>query len=133
MPERTAPDAPRDAREGRGAHGGHLEVTEREWDGVHVVEVIGELDLSTAPGLCLRLEAARHVAHARILVDLSERLEERVTDLLGSMPASLPLEHLVFASWTTWAAPGGRRRSETSFSHRSAIHGQSPKSGPTLA
>ena len=72
MPEPTAADAPRDAREGRRVHGGRLEVTEREQDGVRVVEVTGELDLSTAPDLCLRLDAARRIAHPRVLVDLSE-------------------------------------------------------------
>jgi anti-sigma B factor antagonist len=70
--ERTAGEAPRDAHRGRGVHAGQLEVTEREQDGVRVLGVTGELDLSTAPALCLRLEAARHVAHPNLLVDLSE-------------------------------------------------------------
>jgi anti-anti-sigma factor len=70
--ERTAVEARSDTREGRRVHPGRLDVTEREEDGVRIVEVTGELDLSTAPGLCLRLEAARHIPHPRMLVDLSE-------------------------------------------------------------
>jgi anti-sigma B factor antagonist len=69
--ERTAGEAALDAHAGRRVHAGQLEVTEREEDGVRVLEVTGELDLSTAPALCLRLDAARRVAHPRMLVDLS--------------------------------------------------------------
>ena len=72
MRERTAGEAPRDDDGSRRGNAGQLEVTEREQDGVRLLEVTGELDLSTAPALCLRLEAVRHVALPRILVDLSE-------------------------------------------------------------
>ena len=61
----------RDQRETRPIRAGELEITEREQGGVRVIHVAGELDLSTAPALCLRLESARHVADARVLVDLS--------------------------------------------------------------
>jgi anti-sigma B factor antagonist len=72
MRQRTAGGSATDASAGRRVRAGQLEVTEREEDGVRVLEVTGELDLSTAPALCLRLEASRRVAHARMLVDLSE-------------------------------------------------------------
>lgn len=68
----TAGETSRDAHTGGRAHPGQLDVTEREQDGVRVLEVTGELDLSTAPALCLRLDAARRAARPRILVDLSE-------------------------------------------------------------
>ena len=55
----------------RPVRAGELEVTEREQGGVRVIHVAGELDLSTAPALCLQLESARQVADARVLVDLS--------------------------------------------------------------
>lgn len=52
-------------------HAGTLEVAERQEAGVRVLDVAGELDINTAPGLCLRLQAARHGPSPRVLVDLS--------------------------------------------------------------
>ncbi|HWT23519.1 MAG TPA: STAS domain-containing protein [Solirubrobacteraceae bacterium] len=54
----------------RPATPGELRVTERDRDGVRVVEAAGELDLSTAPSLCLRLESARGRRDLRVLLDL---------------------------------------------------------------
>jgi anti-sigma B factor antagonist len=66
--EESRRDQPDHAR----TRAGELDVTEREQDGVRVLHVAGELDLSTAPALCLRLESSRQVADAHVLVDLSE-------------------------------------------------------------
>ena len=62
----------------RPVRAGELEVTEREQGGVRVIHVAGELDLSTAPALCLQLESARRVADAQVLVDL-ERIWSSAT------------------------------------------------------
>ena len=42
----------------------------RDVDGIEVLEVAGELDLSSAPELCARIEQALHRA-PRVVVDLS--------------------------------------------------------------
>jgi len=47
-------------------------VSERDDAGVRVIAIRGELDLSTAPPLCLRLEAVRRRPRARVVVDLSD-------------------------------------------------------------
>ena len=46
----------------------------REVDGVCVLEVVGELDLSTAPTLCARVGRTFGTRSSRVLIDLS-RLE----------------------------------------------------------
>ena len=71
MRQRTVGEVRRDKREARPVRAGDLEITEREQGGVRVLHVAGELDISTAPALCLRLESARRVANAQVLVDLS--------------------------------------------------------------
>jgi stage II sporulation protein AA (anti-sigma F factor antagonist) len=48
-----------------------LRVTELEREGVREFAVEGDLDLAGAPGLCLRLDAARHAPGRRVLLDLS--------------------------------------------------------------
>jgi anti-sigma B factor antagonist len=63
---------PQDARpSGYTARAGELEVTERDDGAIRIFTAAGELDLSTAPSLCLQLDAARRRAYARVLVDLS--------------------------------------------------------------
>ena len=71
MRQEAVAEGRRDHREPRPIRAGELEVTEREQGGVRVLHVAGELDLSTAPALCLRLESARQVVDARVLVDLT--------------------------------------------------------------
>lgn len=71
-PRRTADGPAADgAAAQRPAVPGELRVTERDRGGVRVVEAAGELDLSTAASLCLRLESARRRRDARVLLDLS--------------------------------------------------------------
>jgi len=45
----------------------------REYDdrGVHVIAMRGELDLATAPRLCVRIDAARRAGSRRMVVDLT--------------------------------------------------------------
>jgi anti-sigma B factor antagonist len=47
-------------------------VTERDEAGVHVIAVAGELDIATAPDLCVRLDNSRMARRPRLLVDLSD-------------------------------------------------------------
>ncbi|HYM58387.1 MAG TPA: STAS domain-containing protein [Solirubrobacteraceae bacterium] len=46
-------------------------IEEHDADGVHVIAVSGELDLATAPRLCVLISAARARGVRRVLVDLS--------------------------------------------------------------
>jgi anti-sigma B factor antagonist len=48
-----------------------FEIREHDADGVHVIAMRGELDLATAPRLCVRIDAARRAGSRRLLVDLS--------------------------------------------------------------
>ncbi len=48
-----------------------FEISEHDADGVHVIAMRGELDLATAPRLCVRIDAARNAGSRRMLVDLS--------------------------------------------------------------
>jgi anti-sigma B factor antagonist len=47
-----------------------LQVIESELDGVRLLEVLGELDLASAPRLCARLDAARAQRVRRLVVDV---------------------------------------------------------------
>jgi anti-anti-sigma factor len=67
----AAAAGPREHRPPDSVHAGKLDVTERQEAGVQVLDVSGELDINTAPALCLRLEAARRGASPRVLLDLS--------------------------------------------------------------
>jgi anti-sigma B factor antagonist len=49
-----------------------LAIDERDTDGVHVLALVGDLDLTAAPYLASRLDAARSDGVRRILVDLSD-------------------------------------------------------------
>jgi anti-sigma B factor antagonist len=48
-----------------------FEIREHDADGVHVIAVRGELDIATAPRLCVRIDAARRAGSRRLLVDLT--------------------------------------------------------------
>jgi len=48
-----------------------FEIREHDADGVHVIAMRGELDLATAPRLCVRIDAARRNGSRRLLVDLT--------------------------------------------------------------
>ena len=48
-----------------------FEIREHDSGAVHVIAVRGELDLATAPRLCVRIDAARGAGSRRILVDLT--------------------------------------------------------------
>jgi anti-sigma B factor antagonist len=47
-------------------------VHEHDEAGVRIVEVAGELDIATAPDLCVRLDAGRLRRRPRMLVDLTD-------------------------------------------------------------
>jgi anti-sigma B factor antagonist len=48
-----------------------FEIREHDVGEVHVIAMRGELDLATAPRLCVRIDAARRTGSRRILVDLT--------------------------------------------------------------
>jgi anti-anti-sigma factor len=48
-----------------------FEIREHDEGGVHVVAMLGELDLATAPRLAVRIDEARRGGARRILVDLT--------------------------------------------------------------
>src|SRR4051794_26751672 len=48
-----------------------FEISEHDADGVHVIAMRGELDLATAPRLCVRIDAARRGGSRRMVVDLT--------------------------------------------------------------
>ena len=48
-----------------------FEIREHDADGVHVIAMRGELDIATAPRLCVRIDAARRTGSRRMLVDLT--------------------------------------------------------------
>jgi anti-anti-sigma factor len=48
-----------------------FEIREHDADGVHVVAVLGELDLATAPRLAFRIDAARRAGARRLVIDLT--------------------------------------------------------------
>src|SRR3954447_15372079 len=48
-----------------------FEIREHDADGVHVVAMRSELDLATAPRLCVRIDAARRGGSRRMVVDLT--------------------------------------------------------------
>ena len=48
-----------------------FEIREHDADGVHVVAMLGELDLATAPRLAFRIDAARGRGARRLVVDLT--------------------------------------------------------------
>src|SRR4051795_10740591 len=51
---------------------GHpFEIREHDVDGVRVIGMRGELDLATAPRLCVRIDAARRAGSRRMVVDLT--------------------------------------------------------------
>ena len=48
-----------------------FEIREHDEGAVHVIAMRGELDLATAPRLCVRIDAARRAGSRRILLDLT--------------------------------------------------------------
>ena len=48
-----------------------FEIREHDDGAVHVIAMRGELDLATAPRLCVRIDAARRAGFRRILLDLT--------------------------------------------------------------
>jgi len=48
-----------------------FEIREHDEGPVHVIAMRGELDLATAPRLCVRIDAARRAGFRRVLVDLT--------------------------------------------------------------
>jgi anti-anti-sigma factor len=48
-----------------------FEIREHDADGVHVVAMLGELDLATAPRLAFRIDAARRAGARRLVIDLT--------------------------------------------------------------
>jgi anti-anti-sigma factor len=48
-----------------------FEIREHDADGVHVIAMRGELDLATAPRLCVRIDAARRAGSRRMVIDLT--------------------------------------------------------------
>jgi anti-anti-sigma factor len=48
-----------------------FEIREHDAGGVHVVAMLGELDLATAPRLAVRIDAARLAGARRLVVDLT--------------------------------------------------------------
>ena len=48
-----------------------FEIREHDEGPVHVIAMRGELDLATAPRLCVRIDAARRAGSRRILIDLT--------------------------------------------------------------
>jgi anti-sigma B factor antagonist len=51
---------------------GALSITERDSDGIRMLDVAGELELATAVELCARMDAARGAGQRRLLVDLTQ-------------------------------------------------------------
>src|SRR5215208_649635 len=51
---------------------GGVRITERDSDGIRILEVAGELDLATAVELCSRVDAGRGAGQKRLLVDLTQ-------------------------------------------------------------
>ena len=48
-----------------------FEIREHDAGGVHVVAMLGELDLATAPRLAFRIDAARRAGARRLVIDLT--------------------------------------------------------------
>jgi anti-anti-sigma factor len=48
-----------------------FEIREHDADGVHVIALLGELDLATAPRMAVSIDAARRRGARRLLVDLT--------------------------------------------------------------
>jgi anti-sigma B factor antagonist len=48
-----------------------FEIREHDAGGIHVIAMRGELDLATAPRLCVRIDMARRAGARRLLVDLT--------------------------------------------------------------
>ena len=48
-----------------------FEIREHDAAGVHVVAVVGELDLATAPRLAVKIDAARRNGARRLVIDLT--------------------------------------------------------------
>jgi anti-anti-sigma factor len=48
-----------------------FEIREHDAGGVHVVAMLGELDLATAPQLAFRIDAARRAGAPRLVIDLT--------------------------------------------------------------
>jgi anti-sigma B factor antagonist len=48
-----------------------FEIREHDDGPVHVIAMRGELDLATAPRLCVRIDAARRAGFRRLLLDLT--------------------------------------------------------------
>jgi anti-anti-sigma factor len=48
-----------------------FEIREHDADGVHVVAMLGELDLATAPRLAFRIDEARRAGARRLVIDLT--------------------------------------------------------------
>src|SRR5215218_1028765 len=48
-----------------------FEIREHDAGPAHVIAMRGELDLATAPRLCVRIDAARHEGTRRMVVDLT--------------------------------------------------------------
>jgi anti-sigma B factor antagonist len=48
-----------------------FEIREHDAGAVHVIAMRGELDIATAPRLCVRIDAARRTGSRRVVVDLT--------------------------------------------------------------
>jgi anti-sigma B factor antagonist len=48
-----------------------FEIREHDAGAVHVIAMRGELDIATAPRLCVRIDAARRAGSRRLLIDLT--------------------------------------------------------------
>jgi anti-sigma B factor antagonist len=48
-----------------------FEIREHHAGAVHVIAMRGELDIATAPRLCVRIDAARRAGSRRLLIDLT--------------------------------------------------------------
>ena len=70
-----------------------LAVHESDVDGVRLLEVFGELDLATAPRLCVKLDSARAQRVRRLVVDLTGVDFCDSTGLRALMGASRELRH----------------------------------------
>ncbi|MEA2134983.1 MAG: anti-sigma factor antagonist [Solirubrobacteraceae bacterium] len=74
-----------------------FEIREHDAGAVHVIAMRGELDIATAPRLCVRIDAARRAGSRRLLIDLTT----------AEFCDSVGLRALI-GSWHEIRAQGGR-------------------------